>query len=125
MRETGLERVRVYDRDRTRGEDLETAFCFEPFFCFSMLLINCRKSTSNPTKMDSVPDTISGPTRIAGSNRRQQGNGRDWHGGPGGAGGKGRRSGYSTRPKTSKESWSEALAAQERSLDRNHWPSNE
>ncbi len=55
----------------------------------------------------------------------KQGDRCAWRKGCGGAGKKGRWSGYSTRPKSSKESWPEALAEQVRSLGRKHWPSNQ
>ncbi len=53
------------------------------------------------------------------------GNGRAQRKGRGGAGKKGHRPGYSTRPKSSKESWPEALAEQARSLGRKHRPSKQ
>ncbi len=46
------------------------------------------------------------------------GNRRTQRKGCGGAGKKGRGPGYSTRPKSSKESWPEALAEQAKSLGR-------
>ncbi len=56
----------------------------------------------------------------------KQGDGRAWRKGHGGAGKKGRWPGYSTRPKSSKESWPEALAKQARSLGRKiGWASKE
>ncbi len=55
----------------------------------------------------------------------KQGDGRAWRRGRGGAEKMGRWPGYSTRPKSSKESWPEALAEQARSLGQKHWPSKQ
>ncbi len=55
----------------------------------------------------------------------KQGNGCAQHKGCSGARKKGRWPGYSTRPKSSKESWPEALAEQARSLGLEHWSSKQ